>query len=538
MTSIRLGLIGDEPGISSLLSAYLNTPFGSGPEVFVKKSILIDGEQQVLEISSCQWQADTWLEIKNQVIKYSEGFMFICRPAGNAMKLRTIRKIINSVLKVRGKVPMVVVSNELTSDATSSFDENLIHLQTLFSALRCPILRTTTNKNERMLGIMFADLTKFIKKHDYSTDPKGAYMTEFESTLIRETDTHDDFFGVPPTPIIQEQVVPQWGSDHQSARSVLFGSSTSPSPSSPSFLSPNLSASPSLSLSLSPNLSSSPSPSRSPSPTPPSLSTVASSPHISAPAFSSSPTTFRRTTSLPHPKPEVPSPNLSPNMGPPGPNLSTSPNRSAFYNSPRKNDTLHRNSEVHKDLRVRTDSQFRLEPMDPVRTASPTRTEFHREGSKSEINVERKLPDTITHLHEKMAATLVKSDKLTAEKPDRLLHYSDINIPATRIAEGRSGELQFRHPNEKGAEENGSPWDDNSNSTIRTSQKTRRETTGRNPRPRKFPPVSPPITPPLTPTEQPLTEDVFEDILPPDVKIQRAHLQQQIIARKAFLPLP
>ena len=118
--------------------------------------------------------------------------MFICRPSGNAMKLRTIRKIIYSMMKVRGKIPLVcsspsvyssptsalltpsssfqvVVSNELTSEASSSFDDSLIHLQTLFSALRCPILRTTAAKNDRMLAIMFADITKMVRKHDYST---------------------------------------------------------------------------------------------------------------------------------------------------------------------------------------------------------------------------------------------------------------------------------------------------------------------------------------------------------------------------------
>jgi hypothetical protein len=81
------GLIGDEPGPSSFLSAYMNSSTGSAAgiilfviflfnaikDVAVKKSIVVDGEHQVLEISSCQWQKDTWLEIKNQTIKHSEG---------------------------------------------------------------------------------------------------------------------------------------------------------------------------------------------------------------------------------------------------------------------------------------------------------------------------------------------------------------------------------------------------------------------------------------------------------------------------------
>ena len=43
-------------------------------EVSAKKTIVIDGEHQTLEISSCQWQANTWLEIKNQTIKCSQGY--------------------------------------------------------------------------------------------------------------------------------------------------------------------------------------------------------------------------------------------------------------------------------------------------------------------------------------------------------------------------------------------------------------------------------------------------------------------------------
>jgi hypothetical protein len=36
---------------------------------------MVDGEMQTLEISSCQWQAGTLLEIKNPTIKYSDGYL-------------------------------------------------------------------------------------------------------------------------------------------------------------------------------------------------------------------------------------------------------------------------------------------------------------------------------------------------------------------------------------------------------------------------------------------------------------------------------
>lgn len=78
----------------------------------------------------------------------------------------------------------VVVSNELTSDASSSFDENLIHLQTLFSALRCPILRTTATKNDRMLAIMFGDIAKMVKKHDYSTGNPFSVLSSHNLLLL------------------------------------------------------------------------------------------------------------------------------------------------------------------------------------------------------------------------------------------------------------------------------------------------------------------------------------------------------------------
>lgn len=85
-------MIGDEAGPASFLGAYVNTPLGYGSgiiighihnnllillmvEVFVKKGTTSEGEQSVLEITSCQWQNDNWLEIKNQVVKHSDGYL-------------------------------------------------------------------------------------------------------------------------------------------------------------------------------------------------------------------------------------------------------------------------------------------------------------------------------------------------------------------------------------------------------------------------------------------------------------------------------
>ncbi len=62
----------------------------------------------------------------------------------------------------------------------------------------------------------------------------------------------------------------------------------------------------------------------------------------------------------------------------------------------------------------------------------------------------------------------------------------------------------------------------------------------RNPRPRKFSPVSPPLTPPLSPSPPStppivpstdslqLAEDILDDLCPQDIKVARAQLTQQI----------
>eukprot|EP00026_Physarum_polycephalum_P000810 Phypoly_transcript_00811.p1 GENE.Phypoly_transcript_00811~~Phypoly_transcript_00811.p1 ORF type:complete len:1025 (+),score=144.56 Phypoly_transcript_00811:182-3256(+) len=632
MPTIKLGLIGDEPGASSFLSAFLNSHIGSAAEISVCKSIVVDGETQKLEISSCQWQAGALLEIKNPTIKYSDGFMFICRPSGNAMKLRTIRKTIYSVLKVRGKIPMVIVSNELSSDASLSFDENLVYLQTLFASLRCPILRTTSTKNDRMLGIMFTEITKLIMKYDYSQDPKGSNMIDYESTIIRETDIHDNFFGASPIPIPQEQVVPQWGADHQSARSLIFGSSTSPSPSpsspSPSALhlpvgsppissrlpsprlsiptyasSPNLPATtnlhfvapttlhhspaimfpkfnPSLGNSVGSNMSTSPnlsvhvgSPSLSPSP-----STSLNVPVTSN--LGTSPTHFRSesrgVSRLPEsqgsaslsPGPGLgPSPSASLNV-PVTSNLGTSPTHfrsdsrgvsrladPQSYDSPSSSSrhslsraiprlaephgsesphlTL-RSVETHAEVRR---AESRSEPV-AARTVTPTKAIEALEVLKTEGLSDRKSYDSTLHIQEALEPKADSVEKQTLEKPERS-NLSDST--ALRNLETRthdSPSLDFKLTDKKAGDESGSPWDDSFN-PLKTSQKIRKESDSgkRTLRPRKFPPISPPHTPPHSPTalDQPLTEDVFEDIVPPEVKLQRAHLQQQIIARKAYL---
>lgn len=44
-------------------------------EVVAKKGTTSEGEQYSLEITSCQWQNDSWLEIKNPVVKYSDGYI-------------------------------------------------------------------------------------------------------------------------------------------------------------------------------------------------------------------------------------------------------------------------------------------------------------------------------------------------------------------------------------------------------------------------------------------------------------------------------
>ena len=220
-------------------------------------------------------------------------------------------------------------------------------------------------------------------------------MGDFESTIIRETDTHEDFFGASPTPLPQEQVVPQWGADHPSARSVLFGSTTTPA-----------------------QASSAPS-------------------HASLMPYHSS------------------SPNLSPPLGI---NLSKSPSspihlytsESPRSDSPRRPTISRRNSEIQKEPR-RTESPFRLELPESVTTtreASPTKvSESHHEISKQDAFQERKAVDPLAHLHEKMAATLAKVEKPTAEKVERLLDYSE--VPSLRNAEARNVEspgLQFKHP--------------------------------------------------------------------------------------------
>jgi hypothetical protein len=285
-------------------------------------------------------------------------------------------------------------------------------------------------------------------------------MDDFESTLIRETDTHDDFFGSSPTPLFQEQIVPQWGADHPSARSVIFGSISTPSPHG----SPPRASSPYLPSHVSsPNLSQSSPPASTISPLAP------SSLHHSQ---SITQQNERASINFGH----TLGPNLSVNPSSPIHFRSPSVSRrleSQGSESPLRTEGLIKNSETQAELR-RAESQFRLESPVTARTTSPTKgPELRHEGSKSDISLERKAPDTIAHLHEKMAATLAKvekTEKPIGEKSERLLHYSD--IPALRNAE-----LQFKHPDDKGTEESGSPWDDSFNSSIRTSQKTpRRET--------------------------------------------------------------
>ena len=98
----------------------------------MKKTVLLDGEQTTFEIISSQWQ-ETWMELKNKTIKTANGysstpfslflasstifkfslffynsFMFVCRPSGSIAKLKTIRKIIDNIKKIRGSdVPLV-----------------------------------------------------------------------------------------------------------------------------------------------------------------------------------------------------------------------------------------------------------------------------------------------------------------------------------------------------------------------------------------------------------------------------------------------
>lgn len=283
-------------------------------------------------------------------------------------------------------------------------------------------------------------------------------MDDFESMLIRETDTHEDFFGSSPVPLFQEQFVPQWGDDHPSQRSLIFGSSPSST-----HVSTHLSSLPSA------NLSSSPSHHLSPP----------LSPHLPSSSPTLPSTLLYHSPSFTVPKPDRASSALGPNLSPIGPNLSTSPSNPLYLQQAetRISEVPRRIGDVTSTFRNsveirRADSQFRLEPVEPARAASPTKPELRHEASKSDIILERKTTptDPLSHLHEKMATTIVKSEKFEKTNSERLLNYSD--IPVLRNSES-APILQFKHPEDEG----GSPWDDsfNSNLTMRGS-KTRRET--------------------------------------------------------------
>lgn len=226
---------------------------------------------------------------------------------------------------------------------------------------------------------------------------------------------------------------------------------------------------------------------------------------------------------------------------------------------PRRTESPFRFAEQSIDVPRRTESpsirSLEMTHLVPDYTATPFRTASPR--------TEPTHANSLSLLHEKMASTLPKLERSNPNSnmnpSERTLSYSD--IPNLRNAEGflkhsdsAPLQLNFKHVDDR--PDDGSPWEDGS--SIRVGTKTRRETDSkkyyyllsfplivisltiincsRNPRPRKFPPVSPPNTPSGTPDPLTMTtgEEVLEDLLPQDVKIQRAHLQQQYLIIKVI----